>query len=113
MIFPLEPVVRGFLGGHQRAAEAVGERAAAADLDAEADRQVDRHAADPDRVAEQGVKRVEVVAERHPRVLEPGEDAAVALVEGRGRGAPTDSRATICSTSWRSLLGGRVATISA
>ena len=105
--------MRGFLGGEQGAAEAVGERAAAADLDAEADRQVDRHAADPHRVAEQGVKRVEVVSERHLRIFEPGEDAAVAMVMDPRRGAPTDSRETICSTNWRSLLGGKVATISA
>ena len=64
VIFPLEAVVRGFLGGDERAGEAVGERASAADLDSEGDRQVDRQARDPRRVAEQRVKRLEMIAER-------------------------------------------------
>ena len=100
--------MRGFLGGDERARQAVGERAAAADLDAEADRQVDRQAADPGRIAEQRVERVDMVAERQLRLLEPGEDAAVALVEACGPSTPTDRRPTICSTSWRSLSAGRV-----
>ena len=73
--------MRGFVGGDQRARQAVGQRAAAADLDAEADRQVDRQPVDPRRVAEQGVERLDMVAEGQLRILEPGEDAAVALVE--------------------------------
>ena len=42
VIFPLEAVVRGFLGCDEGAGETIGERAAAADLDPEADRQIDR-----------------------------------------------------------------------
>ena len=38
VIFPFEAVVRGLVGRDQRAREAVGERAAAADLDPERDR---------------------------------------------------------------------------
>ena len=56
-------------------------------------------------------ERIEMIADGRARLLEPGEDAAVALVE-RTVGAPTVSRDTICSMSWRSLFGGRVATIS-
>ena len=56
-------------------------RAAAADFDAEGDREVDRQASDPGRVAEQRVERLEMVAERLPRLLEPGENAAIALIE--------------------------------
>ena len=73
--------MRGFLGGDERARQPVGHRAAAADLDSEGDGQVDRQAGDPRRVAEQCVERFEMVAERLPRILEPGENAGVALVE--------------------------------
>ena len=89
--------MRGFFGGDERAGEAVGERTAAADLDAESDRQVDRHAADPGRVAEQGVERLEMIAERLLRLLEPGEDAAVALVENAVAASRPSAATTICS----------------
>ena len=92
VIFPFEPVVRGFVGRDERAGQAVGERAAAADLDAEGDRQVDRQAVDARRVAEQSVERFEMVAERLPRLFEPGENAAIALVKRAVRRADLEAR---------------------
>ncbi len=79
---PLEPVVRGLFGGDQGARQPIGQRAAASDLDAEGDGQVDLPAGDAGRVAEQRIKGVEVIAERRARLLEPGENPAIALEQG-------------------------------
>ena len=113
VILPLEAIVRGFVGGDERAGQTVRERPAAADLDAEGDGKVDRTSSrNPRRIAEQRVERFEMVAERLLGLLEPGEDSGVALIKQAVRRARPSSRATICSTSWRSLSAEGVATIS-
>src|SRR6478735_6391712 len=56
MIFPAQPLAGGFVGGDQRAAEPIVDRAAASDLDTEADGDVERFAVDFRRAAK---KRVE------------------------------------------------------
>src|SRR6187401_3072362 len=71
----------GLLRRKQSAAEAIGDRAAAADLDAEADREVDGHSANTDGRPEEGVKGFEMVAERISGIVEPGENPVVALIE--------------------------------
>src|SRR4051794_27718308 len=93
MIFPLEPVTRAFVRGYERACKSVGERPAAPDLHPECDGKIDRQSSYPCRVAEQGMQGLEVVAERLARILEPGEDAGVTLVQRalrRGDPQPRD-----------------------
>jgi hypothetical protein len=85
VIFPFEAVVSGFFGRDQRARQPILDRAAAADFDTEGDGQVNRHAADARGIAKQRIKRLEVVAERLTRFLEPGEDAGVSLIKHPGR----------------------------
>ena len=79
--FPLERFGVGFVGRDQGAAEAAGQRTAAAELDAEAEHGVDAGRADPDRAAEQGVQGVEMRRERRALGREPGENPLVALVD--------------------------------
>src|SRR5262249_16847675 len=50
VIFPFEPVVSGLVSGYESACEAVGERSATANFDAEGDREVDGHAAHARRI---------------------------------------------------------------
>src|SRR6185312_8607356 len=78
---PLEPVMSRFLGRHQRARKPVRKRSAAAQLNAERNGKVDGQAADTRGIAEQGMKRFEMVAKGLSRFLEPGKDSAVALVQ--------------------------------
>ena len=82
----------GFLRGDECAGEAAGERSAAPDFDAKSDRQVDRHVGDPRRGAEQSVERFQMVAESLPRIVEPGENSAIALVQGSARRADLETR---------------------
>ena len=84
--------MRGFFGGDERAGQAVGERAAAADLDPEGDRQVDRQAGDPRRVAEQRVERVEVIAEGLRSAPRTRRKCRRRPGKACDRGAPTVSR---------------------
>ena len=88
--FPLEAVVRSFVGRHQCARQAAGKRAAAADLDAKADRT--RRATDRrlEPASERARKAPRDDCQRTVGLVEPGEDSAVALIESCGRGAPTD-----------------------
>ena len=79
VILPLEPFACGFVGGDQRAVEALADRAAAADLDPEGDVEIVGVAFDSRRAAEQRMQRLDMMADRGPRVGQPGEDAFVAL----------------------------------
>ena len=76
MVFPFEAVVGGFLGVDQRAGQAVRERAATA-IRPEANRRVERLAADADGW-EQGVKRVDVICRTAVSASRTRQDAAVA-----------------------------------
>ena len=74
-----------FLGRDESAGEAASKRSSAADLDAEGDGQVDRQATHARRIAEQRVERFQVVPEGLSRLLEPGENATIALIERPAR----------------------------
>ncbi len=83
MIFPAQALDRRLVGGDQRAVQAIGKRTAAADLDAKADGDVERLAFDLGRAAEQGSKRLDMMADRRPGGDRPGENSLVALIDGR------------------------------
>ena len=93
VIFPFQPVVGCLFGRDQGAGQPVMERASTADFDAERDVEVDRQSGNARGIAEQRIERFEVVAERLARILEPGKNAAVALIEdaaGRSDFQPGD-----------------------
>ena len=105
VVFPLEPVVRGFFGGDQRAARRLAsDRPLPISTPKLIDRSIDI-AADPDGRAEQRVERLDMVAERQLGLVEPGENPAVALVEGAVAATRPSSRPTICSTSLPFAVG--------
>ena len=85
VIFPLETFGLGFIGRDHRAAEPIGCRATAADVDSEADHDVIMLAADFYRTAEQRVQRFEVVTERKIGLGEPGEQAFITMINAPPR----------------------------
>src|SRR5436190_23771597 len=91
MIFPPQAFTGRFIGGNQRAAQAVGEGAATADLDSECDRDIEWLAVNLDRTAEQGMQRFHMVPNCGAARNGPGKNAFVALIDGRYLGSDLQS----------------------
>ena len=98
VIFPFQAVVRGLVGGDQGAGQAARQRAAASDLDPEADRQVERQRADPGGGPKQRRQSVEMIAECLLGIHRTRRKCRHRLDRPCGWVAPTLIRETICST---------------
>src|SRR5579872_1949932 len=92
MVLPLEAVVRCFIGGNERAGQAVCDRPTAAKLDAKGNCKIHLQVRDARGVSKQGVEGFEMVSERLLRLFEPGENAAIALVQDALRRADLKAR---------------------